>query len=58
MAIIIEMNQKIQSLQIIDNIYIYMCVCVCVCVITQIQILKLPKCQKRYIIKEQVIETI
>ena len=30
MAIIIEMNQKIQSLQIIDNIYV--CVCVCVCV--------------------------
>ena len=29
MAIIIERNQKIQSLQIIDNIYI--CVCVCVC---------------------------
>ena len=28
MAITIEMNQKIQSLQIIDN----MCVCVCVCV--------------------------
>ena len=48
MAITIEMNQKIQSLQIIDN----MCVCVCVCVTTQIQMLKLPKCQKRYIIKE------
>ena len=30
MAIIIERNQKIQSLQIIDNIYV--CVCVCVCV--------------------------
>ena len=28
MAITIKMNQKIQSLQIIDN----MCVCVCVCV--------------------------
>ena len=52
MAITIERNQKIQSLQIIDNI------CVCVCVTTQIQMLKLPKCQKRYIIKEQVIETI
>ena len=52
MTITIENNQKIQNLQIIDNIYIYMCVCVCVCVITQIQILKLPKCQKRYIIKE------
>ena len=48
MAITIERNQKIQSLQIIDN----MCVCVCVCVTTQIQMLKLPKCQKRYIIKE------
>ena len=48
MAITIERNQKIQSLQIIDNIY----VCVCVCVTTQIQMLKLQKCQKRYIIKE------
>ena len=54
MAITIEKNQKIQSLQIIDNIYM----CVCVCVTTQIQILKLPKCQKRYIIKEKVIEKI
>ena len=26
--------------------------------LTQIQMLKLPKCQKRYIIKEEVIETI
>ena len=36
MAITIERNQKIPSLQIIDNIYIYIymyvCVCVCVCV--------------------------
>ena len=39
-------------------IYVCVCVCVCVCVTTQIQMLKLPKCQKRYIIKEQVIETI
>ena len=35
MVITIERNQKIKSLQIIDNIYIYiyiyMCVCVCVC---------------------------
>ena len=31
MAITIERNQKIQSLQIIDNIYVYVCVCVCVC---------------------------
>ena len=29
MASTIEMNQQIQSLKIIDNIY--MCVCVCVC---------------------------
>ena len=39
-----------------------MCVCVCVCVcvrvIAQIQMLNVPKCQKRYIIKEYVIETI
>ena len=48
MAITIKKNQKIQNLQIID----YICVCVCVCVITQIQMLKLLKCQKRYIIKE------
>ena len=32
MTITIEMNQKIQTLQIIDNIYM----CVCVCVATQI----------------------
>ena len=44
MAITIEMNKKLQSLKIIDNIY--------VCVTTQIQMLKLQKCQKRYIIKE------
>ena len=31
MTITIEKNQKIQSLQIIDNIY----VCVCMCVTTQ-----------------------
>ena len=29
MAITIEKNQKIQNLQIIDNICIYVCVCVC-----------------------------
>ena len=45
MAITIEKNQKIQSLQIIGNIYI----CIYVCVI---QMLKLSKYQKRYIIKE------
>ena len=49
MAITIEKNQKIQSLQIIGNIYICIYVCVCVCVI---QMLKLSKYQKRYIIKE------
>ena len=27
MAITIERNQKIQSLQIINNIYIYICIC-------------------------------
>ena len=33
MVITMERNQKIQNLQIKDNIYIYiyMCVCVCVC---------------------------
>ena len=30
MGYIQKNNQKIRSLQIIDNIYIYMCVCVCV----------------------------
>ena len=33
MVITIEKNQKIQNLQIINNIC--MCVCVCVCVTTQ-----------------------
>ena len=32
MVITIEMNPKIQSLQIIDNIYTHTHVCVCVCV--------------------------
>ena len=31
MAITIEMNKKLQSLKIIDNIYVCVCVCVCVC---------------------------
>ena len=52
MTIIIERNQKIQSLQIIDNI------CVCVCVRERerdytnldVKTSKMPK--KRYIIKE------
>ena len=58
MTITIERKKKIQSLQIIDNIYIYMCVCVCVitqqrnirkrCVTIKriIQILKLLKDKK------------
>ena len=40
MVITIERNQKIQNLQIINNIYIY--------ITTQIQMLKLPKYQKKY----------
>ena len=32
MAITIKTNQKIQSVQIKDNIYIYIYICVCVCV--------------------------
>ena len=47
MTITIEMNQKIQSLQIIDNIYIYisLCVCVCVCDYTNsdVKTSKIPK---------------
>ena len=41
MAITIKMNQKIQSLQIIDN----MCVCVCVCDYTNsdVKTSKIPK---------------
>ena len=57
MAIIIERNQKIQSLQIIDNIYVCVCVCVCVCVrerdYTNLDV-KTSKMPKRYIIKEYV----
>ena len=36
MAITIENNQKIQSLQIINNIYIYIYICMYVYVTTQI----------------------
>ena len=45
MTITIEMNQKIQSLQIIDNIYIYLFVCVCVCDYTNsdVKTSKIPK---------------
>ena len=42
MVITIERNQKIQNLQIINNIYIY------IYITTQIQMLKLPKYQKKY----------
>ena len=44
MAITIEKNQKIQSLQIIGNIYIciYVCVCVCVCD-SDVKTFKIPK---------------
>ena len=45
MTITIENNQKIQNLQIIDNIYIYIYVCVCVCDYTNsdIKTSKMPK---------------
>ena len=44
MAITIEKNQKIQSLQIIGNIYICICVCVCVCVCdSDVNTFKIPK---------------
>ena len=52
MAITIEMNQKIQSLQIIDKyiyVYIYVCmyVCMCVCVCdyinSDVKTSKMPK---------------
>ena len=37
MAITIKTNQKIQSVQIKDNIYICVCVCVCVCVCARVR---------------------
>ena len=47
MTITIEMNQKIQSLQIIDNIYIYIYISVCVCVCdytnSDVKTSKIPK---------------
>ena len=43
MTITIENNQKIQNLQIIDNIYIYMCVCVCDYTNSDIKTSKMPK---------------
>ena len=47
MAITFEINQKIQSLQIIDNIYMCVCVCVCVCVCdysnSVVKTFKMPK---------------
>ena len=48
-----ERNKKIQSLQIIDNIYIY----IYICDYTNLDV-KTFKYQKRYTIKEEVIETI
>ena len=43
MAITIKRNQKIQSLQIIDNMCV--CVCVCVCDYTNLEVKtsKMPK---------------
>ena len=43
MTIIIEMNQKIQSLQIIDNIYISLYVCVCDYTNSDVKTSKIPK---------------
>ena len=45
MAIIIERNQKIQSLQIIDNICVCVCVCVCLWDYTNLDVKtsKMPK---------------
>ena len=43
MTITIEMNQKIQTLQIIDNIYIYVCVCVCGYSNSVVKTSKMPK---------------
>ena len=43
MAITIENNQKIQSLQIINNIYIYMYVCICDYTNLNVKTSKMPK---------------
>ena len=45
MAITIERNQKIQSLQIINNIYIYIYMYVCICDYTNLNVKtsKMPK---------------
>ena len=45
MAITIENNQKIQSLQIINNIYIYIYMYVCICDYTNLNVKtsKMPK---------------
>ena len=43
MAIIIEWNQKIQNLQIMDNIYVCVCVCVCDYTNSDIKTSKMPK---------------
>ena len=43
MAITVEMNQKIQSLQIIDNICVFVCVCVCNYTNSSVKTSKIPK---------------
>ena len=43
MAITIERNQKIQSLQIIDNICVCVCVCVCDYTNSDVKTSKIPK---------------
>ena len=46
MAITFEINQKIQSLQIIDNICVCVCVCVCDYSNSVVKTFKMPK--KKY----------
>ena len=53
----IERNQNIQNLKIIDNIYIYIYIYIYICDYTNSDV-KTFKYQKRYTIKEEVIETI
>ena len=43
MAITIEKNQKIQSLQIIDKIYIYIYICICDYTNSDVKTSKMPK---------------
>ena len=42
MAITIEMNKKLQSLKIIDNIYVCVCVCVCDYTNSDVKTSKMP----------------